>query len=74
MAAMVWMIINFNNGLCALIKFIIINIIAAISWPPPLISQLFHPGFFEGHIFFIQLGCFCMDFTSVCIKWYGSTI
>ena len=31
--------------LCALLKFISINIIAAISWPPPLISQLFHPGF-----------------------------
>jgi len=23
---------------------ITINIIVAISWPPPLISQLFHPG------------------------------
>ena len=30
------------------IKFII-HIIAAISWPPPLISQLFHP---EGHTLF----------------------
>ena len=30
-AAMMLMIINFNNGFLALIKFIIINIIAAIS-------------------------------------------
>jgi len=26
-------------------KNVIINIIAAISWLPPLISQLFYPGF-----------------------------
>ena len=32
----------------AILKFII-HIIAAISWPPPLISQLFHP---EGHTLF----------------------
>jgi len=29
----------------SLLKFISINIIAAISWPLPLNSQLFHPGF-----------------------------
>ena len=36
----------------ALLKLISINIIAAISWPPPLISQLFHPGFLRPHQFF----------------------
>jgi len=35
MAAMMLMLINFNNQS--------INIIAAISWLPPLISQLFSP-------------------------------
>ena len=44
-AAMLWMIINFN-------KFIIINIIATISWPPPLISQPFHPGYFKAAPFY----------------------
>ena len=34
-----------NNG-CALLKFISINIIAAICWLPPLISQLFSPRLF----------------------------
>ena len=29
--------------MCALLKFIIINIIAAISWLPPLSLQLFSP-------------------------------
>ena len=50
MAAMMLMIINFINAL--LLKFItIIHIIAAISWPPPLISQLFHPGFLKVKLF-----------------------
>ena len=44
MAAMMLMLIKFNNG-CALLKFISINIIAAICWLPPLISQLFHQAF-----------------------------
>ena len=48
MAAMMLMLIKFNNGL---VKFISINIIAAICWPPPLISQLFHPGFLRPHFF-----------------------
>ena len=28
----------------------------AICWPPPLILQLFHPGFLRSH-----LGCFCAN-------------
>ena len=28
--------------------------IAAISWPPPLISQLLSPRLFEGHTFFMH--------------------
>ena len=35
-----------------LLKFIIINIIAAITWPPPLISQLFHSGFLKAPLFY----------------------
>ena len=34
---------------------------AAISWLPPLISQLFSPRLFDGHTLFIQLGCFYVD-------------
>ena len=45
MAARMWMIMA-----CALIKFTMINIIAAISRPPPLISQLFPLRLFEGRI------------------------
>ena len=41
MAAVMLMIANFSNGFFELLKFIIINIIAAILWLPPLISQLF---------------------------------
>jgi len=44
MNAMMLMLINFND--------VIINIIAAISWLPPLISQLFHPSFLRLHHFF----------------------
>ena len=51
MAAMMLMMINFNN---ALMKFIIINIIAVISWLPPLISQLFSPRLFESRIRFLK--------------------
>ena len=57
MAAMMLMIINLNNAQEPLVKFIIIKAIAAISWPPPLISQLFHPG--PTHS--IQLGCFLQE-------------
>ena len=35
-----------NKWPCGLLKFISINIIAAICWPLPLISQLFSPRFF----------------------------
>ena len=41
MAAMMLMLLNFNNGCIRSI-----NIIAAISWPPPLISELFSPRLF----------------------------
>ena len=54
------MMINFINAQRPLLKFIIIHTIAAISWPPPLISQLFSPRLFEGRTLFIQLGCFCL--------------
>ena len=40
MAAMMLMIINFNDVFCVFLKCIIVNMIAAISWPPPLISHL----------------------------------
>ena len=50
----------------SLLNFITINIIAAISWMPPLISQPFVQDF-EGRTLVIQLGYFCMDFTSLCI-------
>ena len=37
--------------------------ITAISWPPPLISHIFHPG---DRTLFLQLGCFGLDITSFC--------
>ena len=58
MAAMMLMLKKINKWLCALLKFISINIIAAISWPPPLISQLFSPKFFEAAPFFHSLAVF----------------
>ena len=39
------------------LKFISIKIIAAISWPPPLI-HFFHPGFLRPHSFFLSLALF----------------
>ena len=67
MAAMMLTIKNFNNG-CVHLKFISINIIAAISWQPPLISQLFHPGFFKAAPFFHSLAVF------VWIKTHGRCV
>ena len=58
MAAMMLMLINFING-CALLKFISINIIAAICWPPPLISQLFPTRLLKAAPF-SQFGFFCV--------------
>ena len=49
MAATMLMLINSNIAHTAIVK---IYIIAAISWLPPLISQLFHPGFLRLHHFF----------------------
>ena len=49
MAAIMLIIINVIMSLHKAILKFIIHIIAAISWPPPLISQLFHP---EGHTLF----------------------
>ena len=60
MTAMMLMIINLIMAMC--IKFISINIIAAICWPPPLILQLFHPGLLRPHLF-SQFNCFCVDAT-----------
>ena len=51
MAAMMLMLINF-------IKVFSINIIAAISWPPPLISQLFSPRLLRAALFFYSLAVF----------------
>ena len=51
--------VNANNGQGCIIG---INIITAISCPPPLISQPFSPmQAFEGHTLFLQLSYFCMD-------------
>ena len=63
MAAMMLILINFNKAQ-PLLKFISLNIIAAISWPPPLISQLFSPRIFKATPFFHSLSVFCLDFTS----------
>ena len=60
MTAMMLMLINFNNGCIS------ININAAISWLPPLISQLFSPRLFKAAPFFHSLAVFCVDFTSFC--------
>ena len=57
MAAMMLMLKKFNNG-CALLKFISINIIAAISWLPPLISQLFSPRLLRAALFFFTAWLF----------------
>ena len=53
------MLMQINLILYALLKFISTNIIAAISWPPTLILNFFHPGIRPHH--FSQLGCFCVD-------------
>ena len=65
MAAMMLILINFNNAQ-PLLNFISINIFAAICWLPPLISQLFSPKLLRPHLF-SKLGCFCMDITSFVI-------
>ena len=57
MAAMMLMLKHFDNG-CGLLKFISINIIAAISWPPPLIPQFFSPRLFKAAPFFHSLVVF----------------
>ena len=66
MAAMMLMIINFIN-MQRQLKFIIIHINAAISWPPPFISQPFHP---EGLTLFILLGNLCVVMISYNITPY----
>ena len=50
MAAMMLMIIMYNKAIVKII--IIIIIIAVILWQPPLISQLFHPGFLKAAPFY----------------------
>ena len=57
MAAMMLMLINFNNAQ-PLLKIFSIKIIAAISWPPPLILQLFSPRLFKAAPFFHSLAVF----------------
>ena len=65
MAAMMLMIVNFINAQ-SLLKFANINIIASISWPPPLISQLFSPRLLKPHYFFYSLAVFVwMAFTKL---------
>ena len=51
-AAMMLMLKKLIMAVCALLKFISINIIAAISWPLPLISQLSSPRYFKAAPFF----------------------
>ena len=55
LAAMMLILINFNNGCVCIGK---IYIIAAISWPPPLISQLFSPRCFKAVPFFHSFAVF----------------
>ena len=57
MTAMVLMLINVKMAVCIISIYSVINIIAAISWLPPLISQLFKPRLLRPHLF-SQLGCF----------------
>ena len=61
-----------NGGL----KFISFKIIAAISWPPPMISQLFHPGFLRPHHSFTAW-LFCVNYIMgnglPCLVFYSST-
>ena len=57
-------IIQFNHAQ-PLLKFII-SIIAAIFHGRHLNFTTFFAQAFGGHTLFIQLGCFCMDFTSFC--------
>ena len=47
MAAMMLMLINFNNA----------HSLAAISWPTPLISQLFSPRLFKATPFLPRSDC-----------------
>ena len=58
MAAMMLILKNFINGCVALLKFIGINIIAAISWLPPLTSQLFSPRILKATPSFHSLAVF----------------
>ena len=58
MAAMMLMLINFNNAHSHYLNFFSINIIAAISWLPPLISQLFSPRLYKAAPFFHSLAVF----------------
>ena len=62
MATIMLMLINFIKNKQPLLKFISINIVAAICCPPPLISQIFSSGYI-----FSQLGCFYVDITSILI-------
>ena len=57
MAAMMLMLKILIMAVC-IVKFISINIFAAISWPPPLISQLFSPRHFKATPFFPSLAVF----------------
>ena len=45
--------------------------ITAISWLPPLISQLFHTGHFKYAAIFLQPGCFWVGITSFCSTFTG---
>ena len=49
------LILRMHTAIINLIKFISINIIAAISWLPPLISQLFHLDILRLHIILSDL-------------------
>ena len=57
MATMMLMLINFNSAQ-PLSIFFSINCIAANSWLPPVISQIFHPG----HTIFVTVWLFLCRF------------
>jgi len=51
---------------CCHLKFCHKPTITTISWLPPWISHLFSLNLLRAAHFFLQLGCFGLDFTSFC--------
>jgi len=59
MATVMLIPVNFNNACRSLLKLTGMSIIAAISWLPPLISELFTQAI-QGHTIFLQFSCFVL--------------